>query len=603
MDNSPRSLLLAALLALFVAGCAAPPAMVDRLADTEPEELLAQAQEQPPEQAASSRLEAAAILARQGDESQALEVASQLDDSLLSGEERVRWALLFSRLAFEQEDATSVLEATQVLDEGIQIGRDDHNTLRYRKGLALGMVGEYQAAAAALLGVQADTERNDLNDDIWRLMSRLPPQALDELAREADLVTAGWIELVELQRQSGGDIERFLTLYANWRDRNGNHPAARRPPSEFAALRDLRGQEVRRMAILLPESGPLANVASEIRRGIQARHMEAGNGGQSTPQMVFIDASRGDLQSLYAEASMAGAQVVIGPLDKDQVTELENRDSVPIPTLALNYGYGERNHARDLFQYGLSAEDEARQVARRAYLDGHRRSAVLVPDNEWGNRVGEAFRREWQRQGGDISSSVRYNPQGAVASAVRPLLNVSGNRARLSDVDMLFLLALPSYARQVPPTLDYYYAGDLPIYATSHLFEGRPQPRVDHDLNDVMFVDIPWVIPNAAVGGENALPFFDSYMELSDIEEPALFKLTAMGVDAYELGRRLPQFRAIAGSEVHGATGTLRVANDGRVERELPWAQFTNGTPQPPLRLPTGMTIDNGLSLDDGRAR
>ncbi|SDL87642.1 hypothetical protein SAMN05192555_107196 [Franzmannia pantelleriensis] len=618
MDKSPRGLLFAALLALMVAGCAAPIGVVDRITDPEPETLLERAVDQPPDEAAATRLEAADILARRGDEAQAFEVAESLDDSLLDDARRVQWAVLLSGLAYDFEDDSSVLQAASILDEGIAMENDDRNALRYRQGLSLGRIGEPLASSRALLRVQADTDNPVLNDDIWRQLTRLNRQELATLGEDPDRLTAGWLEVIDLQRQSGGDITRFLDRFGDWRERNANHPAARRPPNELTELRELRDQDVRRIAVLLPESGPLADVAEQIRRGIRARHMEAGNNGQSTPQITFIDATSGDLQALYAEANMAGAQVVIGPLDKDQVTALENRDSVPLPTLALNYGYGERNNAENLFQYGLSAEDEARQVARRAYLDGHRRSAVLVPDNDWGERVGTAFRREWERQGGSVTSAVRYDPGGAVAGAIRPLLSVSGERAQLGNVDMLFLLALPSYARQVPPMLDFYYASNLPIYATSHLYEGRPQPRIDHDLDDVQFPDIPWLIPHAAVGGENAVPFFGSFMELREDNDPALFKLNAMGVDAYELARRLPQLQAISGSEVQGATGTLRAESDGRIYRELPWATFVNGVPQLPLGmihrdglLGDGMPrlrdpdadADNGSVFDDGRAR
>jgi outer membrane PBP1 activator LpoA protein len=149
--------------------------------------------------------------------------------------------------------------------------------------------------------------------------------------------------------------------------------------------------------------------------------------------------------------------------------------------------------------------------------------------------------------------------------------------------DILCLLALPDYARQVPPTLDYYNAASVPIYATSHLFEGRLQPRLDRDLDDIQFVDIPWQIPDAAVGGVEVLPFVDSYRELRQEADPALFRLRAMGVDAYELARRLPQFQALTSSELFGATGILRVDQEGRIHRQLPWARFVNGVPQPIL--------------------
>ncbi len=554
-----------------------------RMDDPQPDELLQRAEQQAPEQAATTRLEAASILARQGQETQALDIVSDLDADRLSDEARIRWALLYSELAYDQEDPRGVIEATQLLDEDLSFERNTYLTLRYRQGLALGMVGEPQAAIEALLEVQDATESTELNDPIWKQLSRLGRPALEELSRSPDALTAGWLALNELQRRNSSDIDRLMRAFEQWRESNPNHPAARRPPSDLTALRELRGREVRRIAVFLPESGPLANVAQKIREGIQTRHLQAVDSGDTTPQLLYFDSQNGDLEALYAQATMTGAQVVIGPLDKRLVTELEQRGSVPLPTLALNYGEGRQNSARDLFQYGLSAEDEARQVAKRAYADGKRRSALLVPNNEWGWRVEEAFRQAWQAEGGEVGSAIRYDPQAPVASAIEPLVNVRGERARLDGMDMLFLLALPSYARQVPPTLEYYYAGDLPIYGTSHLYEGKPRPRDDHDLNGVLFIDIPWMIPDAAVGGEEALPFLASYRDLQEDNDPALLKLTAMGVDAYELGRRLPQFQLIPDSELYGATGLLSPAEDGRIVRLLPWARFVGGIPQPPL--------------------
>ncbi|WP_148254665.1 penicillin-binding protein activator [Aidingimonas lacisalsi] len=584
MDKSPRSLLAAALLALLIAGCAGQPGPVER-DDADPRQLLQQAEEQSAADAARTRLEAADILARRDDEAQALDVARDIDDTQLEVDQRIRWALLLSELALEQGDDKAVIDATRILDDDLDISRGDTSTLRERQGIALGRIGEPLAAVEALLAVQRDTDDLALNDDIWKQVSRLNERQLETLRDDPDRLQQGWLALAELQKRSGGDIDRLIRLYDDWRNQYSNHPAARRTPAELSALRELRDQQVERIAVMLPESGSLADVADEIKEGIETRHMQAVNAGESTPQVMFFDSSNSELDALYAEATMNGAQVVIGPLDKERVTELESRREVPLPTLALNYGRAERNNAENLFQYGLSAEDEARQVARRAYLDGHRRGAVLVPDNDWGARVADAFRQEWESQGGEINAALQYAPDAPVSRAIERLLDVGGNdRARTDDIDMLFLLALPRYARQVPPTLDYYYADDLPVYGTSHLYEGQPQPSSDHDLNDVFFIDIPWLLPNAAVGGEDALPFASTYQSLSDGSDPSLLKLQAMGVDAYELARRLPQIQQIRGTEVFGATGTLHAGEDGRIERELPWAQFIDGIPQLPLQ-------------------
>ena len=588
---SLRSLLGLALIASVLAGCAGGPGTSETQRPSQgpgASELLRQAQQQSGTQAAQSRLQAAAILSRQGNDEQALGVARDIDTSQLNRGALIDWALLVSELALRKEDGRGALAATRTLDDVDDIPRDAQQTLRHRKGLALTLVGDSRAAAETLIALQRDDAPFDLNDDIWKPLSRLSERVLDDMDTSADPLTEGWVDLARLYRQSGGNVSRLSESLQDWRARYADHPAARRLPSNLSALRELRGREVKRIAIFLPQSGPLANVAKALKTGIQARHMAALNQGEQTPQLTYYDSSENDLESLYAQATMDGAQVVLGPLDKDLVSQLEQRDEVALPTLALNYGEHPRNRADKLFQYGLSAEDEARQIAERAYMDGHRDAAALVPDNEWGARVLRAFREDWEAQQGELDAVVHYAPKGSVSDATKRLLDSGGD-----DIDMLFLLALPSYARQVPPMLKYYYAGDLPVYATSQVYGGRPQPRADHDLNGVMFVDIPWLIPDASVGGEEALPFYAAYRELDARDDPSLLKLNAMGVDAYELARRLPLMQALHSLEVFGATGTLQARDDGRIQRTLPWAQFQSGIPAPLLNTGSGLEIGN----------
>ncbi|MDY7115870.1 penicillin-binding protein activator [Halomonas sp. SSL-5] len=567
-----RGLLATALLALLLAGCAYQPGIIERVPDDDPTSLLEQAQQQEPTQAARTRLDAADILARQGERTQALEIARNIDDARLAGEQRARWALLLADLGESEGDPQAVIRATQDLD-GLELNRGQALALREQRGLALLEVDEPFDAAVALLAVQAESDDEALNDPIWRALGGLDGRRLTRLGEQGGALTRGWVELSETVRSGGGDIERLFLRLDDWRSRNQRHPAARRLPADLLALRELSGQEVQHIAVLLPESGPLARIAEAVAAGIRAHH-RLSNGADV--RLSFIDGTSGDLESLYREAENRGAQVVIGPLDKDRVSELQRRDRVPLPTLALNYGTASGNNPEGLFQYGLSAEDEAQQAAQRAWRDGHRRAALLVPDNDWGRRVGEAFWDEWRAQGGEVTRAVRYNPGASATESTRRTIA----EAR---PDALFMLALPDYARQVPPTLDYYGAPDLPVYATSHLFSGRLNPRLDADLDDVLFLDIPWQIPDAAVGGEDALPFTASYRALREESDPNLFRLNAMGVDALELALRLPQFQLLSGSELFGATGTLRPGPDGRIQRLLPWARFVNGVPQPVL--------------------
>ncbi|WP_299230528.1 penicillin-binding protein activator [uncultured Halomonas sp.] len=567
-----RGLLATALLALLLAGCAYQPGIDERVTDDDPATLLEQAQQQEPARAARTRLEAADILARQGQRTQALEIARQIDRSQLAGDPLTRWALLLADLGESEGDPEAVIQATQDLD-GLALSRSQTLALREQRGLALLERDNPFAAAKALLLVQTESDDEALNDPIWRALGELDQRRLAELGERQGALARGWVALVEAVRSGDGNIDRLFLRLDEWRSRNQRHPAARRLPADLIALRELSGQEVQHIAVLLPESGALSRIATAIGEGIRTRHRLSND---ANVRLSFIDSTSGNLESLYREAQNRGAQVVIGPLNKDRVSELERRNRVPLPTLALNYGRGASNAAEGLFQYGLSAEGEAKQAARRAWDDGHRRAALLVPDNGWGQRVGEAFWDEWRAQGGKVTKAVRYNPGASATESTRRTIAES-------RPDLLFMLALPDYARQVPPTLDYYGANKLPVYATSHLFSGRLNPRLDGDLNGVMFLDIPWQIPDAAAGGEDALPFNASYRSLREETDPNLFRLSAMGVDAFELARRLPQFQLVSNSELFGATGTLRARHDGRIQRTLPWARFVDGVPQPVL--------------------
>ncbi|MFI0471492.1 penicillin-binding protein activator [Halomonas sp. HMF6819] len=492
MKRSLRGLLATAFTALLISGCAIQqPSGVDRISDADAGRLLSQAEQQGPEQASLSRLEAATILAGQGDREAAFDAAAAVDEASLSERDRVRWALLFSELGRALDDPRAVLRATQVLDDELPMQGNEQQTLRERAQWAR--------------------------------------QAMDE------------------------------------------------PGRVQASLPALEGQDIRRIMVALPQSGPLSSVADTISNAMREHNKVRGQG----VELTFVDSSQYSTDELYSRAQQMNAQLIVGPLDKEDVTRLEQRQSVPLPTLALNYGSGAQNQAAGLFQYGLSAEDEARQAARRAYQDGRRQVAVMVPDNDWGRRVGEAFWNEFHQLGGEVPNAVRYNPSNDVSSAVETALNVSGGRAQLGNIDGLFLLALPEYARQVPPMMDFYYAQKLPIYATSHLHEGTQERRLNQDLDDVMFVDIPWQIPDAAVGGAEALPFYSSYQALHGEADASLFRLQAMGVDAYELATHLSDLSSIQG--FNGSTGTLSMSGDGRIHRELPWARFQNGRPAPIL--------------------
>ena len=49
----------------------------------------------------------------------------------------------------------------------------------------------------------------------------------------------------------------------------------------------------------------------------------------------------------------------------------------------------------------------------------------------------------------------------------------------------------------IRPQLNFHQANNLPVYSTSHVFSGFVNTRTDHDIDNVTFGDMPWVLPKA----------------------------------------------------------------------------------------------------------
>lgn len=557
------------LASLILSGCASSPFGGDQSSSTD---LLQNADQQQGSSAAQSRLQAAEMLLQQGDQQHAAEIINKIDGRDLDANGRARFAVIKAESAYNSGDYASALNIANGALDQLSFSSEQRYRLEAVQGQALGHQGDHMKAAAALISAQRNNNNDPtLNDAIWRELAALNESQLSQLSNP-DALSDGWITLGQLRLQNSGDLAEFKQQVEHWRSAYPEHPASQRPPHELTAVQNLNAEEVTRVAVLLPQSGPYATVADAIRQGMEAQNQALAASGSNAPTLDFIDAANGSLDDLYNQAKAQGAQVVIGPLDKDQVTQLEGRQQLPLPTLALNYGNAATNQASNLYEYGLSAEDEARQVANFASQQGHHTASVLVPDNGWGGRVLDAFSQQWQANGQQVGNIQRYQPNGSATSTVRSAIQ--------GGTDMLFMFGLPPYARQVPPALRYYNS-NVPVYATSHAYSGNPSPSDDSDLNGVYFPNIPWEIPN--VVGDN-LPYPEAYHALHDDDDlPAsALKLAAMGVDAYELAKRLPVYQSIPSIQLQGATGTLTVGDNRRFSRQLPWAVFRGGVPAAP---------------------
>lgn len=318
------------------------------------------------------------------------------------------------------------------------------------------------------------------------------------------------------------------------------------------------------VAVLLPKSGRYAGAAEAVRDGILAA--QSVDGQARRPQVRFYDSSDpASVPRLLLQAAADGATLAIGPLQKESVNALAASSTLPIPTLALNRATTDIA-PKNLYQFALSPEDEAAEVANKAWEKGYRTALVLSPEGSWGDRISSGFRRDWVSLGGRIVASRVYDPNaGNNAETISGLFSQAGGTA-----DFMFLVTTAAKARKLWPQVRANGGAGLPVYTTSHIYSGSFDPDADLGLVGLYFVDIPWLLaPNAA----DPLSRERLQVSLSGIKGKYT-RLYAMGIDAYALAPRVTWMTDRPGAYLDGKTGRLSLDTRRHVRRELTLARL-----------------------------
>jgi outer membrane PBP1 activator LpoA protein len=421
---------------------------------------------------------------------------------------------------------------------------------------------------------------------IFETLLNLPTPILTAYAKKSiSNEVRGWLSLSAMSKQFQNRPSQQLRALGNWKKLWIGHPAAENLPDSLTFLDSVVAEQPKVLGILLPQSGPLAAAGNAITKGIMAAHYDANS---ATEIRVFDSQSITDLLAFIQKEAANGVDLFIGPLEKDKVAALaEARLSVPV--LALNR-LALPDDARingNLFQFGLAPEDEAIQIARRAQKDQHRRVLLIAPSDNWGDRSVEAYQSA--TEGLDTKTIIaRYDDDVTYAQFVRQVLEVDESQARSDelrrmigrgfeftprrrqDLSMIALLSNGDDARQLSPALAFYYADDLPIFATSQVNDVNATRINNLDLNGVQFLDIPWkLLPRDDLG--------DRIVNAWPAASGSLGPLFAMGMDSYNLLPRLKQMREFPSTRFYGTTGTLRIEQQV-LRRDLTWATMEDGS-------------------------
>ncbi|QEY59654.1 penicillin-binding protein activator [Pseudomonas sp. C27(2019)] len=594
MKTSLRILSTLCLSAILVACSSSPSSGLGQLPPTQYndlDKLLLQADKKSDTQALGLYLAAADLAWQQQQALRAREILEKIDLSIATPAQQIFAKTLEAELALDRKQAKSALKALQH-PSFTHIGEMPLNQQirsQLARAQALQDTGKPLAAARERIFIAPllDSEKALENHQrIWQLLSDLPRTQLGD-SGQADL--DGWLALVRITKATDS-LEQQQANIKQWVLSNPQHPAAQQLPDVLQKLQNLHAQSIKTLALLLPSQDPNQNVVTALRNGFFAAHYIAQANGQATPAIRLYDSSTiTSIDAFYQQAAADGVELVVGPWEKPLVRQLANRAQLPITTLALNYADNEQQAPEQLFQYGLAAEDEARLAADRAWADGMRRAAALVPQNAWGDRILAAFTAHWTSLGGVFVAAKHIDQPTELAGQIADLFELRASEqrakqleatldtklaaqpARRQDIDFIFLAATPEQARQIKPTLTFQYAGDVPIYATSAVNSGAATTYPE--LDGLQFSEMPWFIESNDATRQHITY---NWPQASG----SMGRFYAMGADAYQLVNQLQQLRTLPNSSAAGLTGVLKLNQQQRIERTLYWVQFTGNSIQ-----------------------
>lgn len=531
-----------------------------------------------------SLIAAAAHLISDGQLSKGTSILSQLGD--LTAEQQNEKVLLLAKVdLIRDKPKESLIKLSRITEKG---NLSQFNLIEYHELLAKAYrsVGNYKESVEQR--IQLDSIIPDLDSQVdnrgalWLTLANLPQSDLDAMLSESSGKSElqGWLQLSKISRKYRNNSKSLLAALDQWQTRYSNHPGNYILPNPLDSIAEKLVSTPGQIALILPLSGPLSGPGQAIKEGFMAAHKA--NQGDEQIQIKLYDSNQVDVETLYQKAITEGAEYVVGPLTKDQVTKVATLNH-PVPTLLLNDVDTRSNN--NSYSLSLSPIDEATQVAIKAREKGLKRALIIAPANAWGDEITSAFSNKWKEQGGLIMDSYRYAAKDDLNKGMRLLLQITDserrvakikqllgydiqtNYSRRQDVDMIFLLAYPSTARQIMPLLKYYFAGDIPVYATSSVYSGQANALKDKDLDGLIFCDIPWVFSHQ-MGAKNWPEQFNSYN-----------RLYALGMDSYTLATQMNQLLLFPADGTANTSGILFLKPTQRVARILEWGQFKQGMP------------------------
>ncbi|MEE9552031.1 MAG: penicillin-binding protein activator, partial [Gammaproteobacteria bacterium] len=286
--------------------------------------------------------------------------------------------------------------------------------------------------------LDSDEKLNENHKMLWRVIAHMEIQDINDYRTTSSEILVSWLELAIINKTILHNKDNLVAAIDLWNQRYPDHPALIEIVPNMFTISEQMGTLPGKIALLLPFNSKYNEASNAIREGFMAAWYATEN---EKPIIQIYNADAQNILHAYQLAIDEGAEFIVGPLEKAAVKTLISNGEPLVRTMVLNHYENDFDPSVDtdqtsaiprLIQFSLSPEDEARQVAERAWFDGNANALIITPDTPWGERILNAFTIHWEQLGGNILEHVTLVQNSKDYSApVKQILNIDNSEQRV----------------------------------------------------------------------------------------------------------------------------------------------------------------------------
>ncbi|MDF7666744.1 penicillin-binding protein activator [Orbaceae bacterium ESL0727] len=495
-----------------------------------------------------------------------------------------------------------------------------------------------------LAKVSPADQQNKVINETWQFLTQLKDDELQSILIYANETTLqGWIDLLYAYRHNSQPYtpvetdtpeiiaqkkqtqhEQLAQALSDWALQYPDHPAKVLLPTLTHMQTSTPENGVIKskiVALFLPLNGTSHIFGETIRQG----YLSAKSFYPTEPEqtVIVMDTTSAPLNTLVEQAKQQGAEMIVGPLIKEQVLAMKNL-SPNLPILALNQldnvendsniNNNNVNSNNKICFFALSPEDEAKDAANHIYAEHKSKPLLLVPQTDLGQRVSQSFARQWQQLTNHNPQSPVYKHtfedartlssqmnRGEGISLAGEMINIDGNTNNAttnndpqtsgqiepmplttesnSNFDAIYVYASYDELTFIKPMIEMKSDWSLSspsapaMYTSSKSDSANASTDFYYDMERIQFAEIPMIVNQKAI-----LTTVPEDMIPNNVKNDySLLRLYAMGLDAWRLANHFNQLEPNQHNVLAGMTGQLSTTSACEITRTLTWQQYSHG--------------------------